>query len=141
MSSTPLCPHSGGRADLIASRSPPGPQTPSKEPRSLHVDVIFVILLHLFVFWRAWSHFDRLIDENCKMVPPIWDHFGGQFGYLFFELCSFVAMFCDILGDSEKSAKIDLSRRGVDMQSDHAGTCFVRVGRRRRGSILGSIFE
>ncbi len=27
----------------------------------------------------------------------------------------------------------------MDMQSEHACACFVRVGRRRRGSILGSI--
>ncbi len=33
------------------------------------------------------------------------------------------------------------SPRGVDMQSDHACACFVRVGRWCLGSILGSILE
>ena len=33
------------------------------------------------------------------------------------------------------------SPRGVDMQSDNACACFVRVGRCRFGSILGSILE
>ena len=45
------------------------------------------------------------------------------------------------LGTLKKRAKMELPRGGVDMQSDHACACFVRVGRRRRGSILGSIFE
>ena len=40
---------------------------------------------------------------------------------------------------SEKGAKTELPKGGVDMQSAHAGACFVRVGSCRPGSVLGSI--
>ena len=36
---------------------------------------------------------------------------------------------------------MELLKGGVDMQSVHAGACFVRVGRCCLGSILGSILE
>ncbi len=42
--------------------------------------------------------------------------------------------------DSEKEPKRS-SPGGGDMRSAHAGACFVRVGPRRVGSILGSILE
>ena len=45
------------------------------------------------------------------------------------------------LGVLEKLVKMELPNGGVDMQSDRACACFVRVGRCRLGSILGSILE
>ncbi len=64
---------------------------------------------------------------------PVWLHV--------FELCSLTLIFGDICWDSEKENENGAPQGWVDMQSDHAVACFVRVGRRRRGSILGSILE
>ncbi len=42
------------------------------------------------------------------------------------------------MSDSEQKLKMEVPK-GVDMQSAHAGTCFVSVGHCRLGSVLGSI--
>ncbi len=52
-----------------------------------------------------------------------------------------VYIVCVFVGVIEKGANMGLPSERGDMQSDHACACFVRVGRRRRGSILGSILE
>ncbi len=49
--------------------------------------------------------------------------------------------FGDFVSDSKTAVKMELPKGGVDMQSDNACACFVRVGRCRFGSILGSILE
>ncbi len=79
-----------------------------------------------------------LIDLGLLWGSPE-GHFGGHVG-LFLKRTFFKACFSDILSDSEKEVKIELPK-GVDMQSDHACACFVRVGHCRLGSILGSILR
>ena len=73
--------------------------------------------------------------------------FGGPGGSLLgpffqkYQICVFMLilrhLFSMLIFWSENGA----SKGGVDMQSDHACACFVRVGRGRLGSILGSILE
>ncbi len=67
-------------------------------------------------------------------------HFLVQFGAIFskwFFFKRFLVTFFGLLKSSENGAP----QGGVDMQSAHVGACFVRVGRCRFGSILGSILE
>ncbi len=53
----------------------------------------------------------------------------------------FKAIRSDMFSDSEKGVNMELPKGWVDMQSDHACACFVRIGRCCLGSILGSIWE
>ena len=59
----------------------------------------------------------------------------------FFKMVLFKAIFGDFFWDSKKAVQMELPKGGVDMQSDNACACFVRVGRCHFGSILGSILE
>ena len=43
------------------------------------------------------------------------------------------------MSDPEQGTNMELPKGGPDMQSAHAGACFVRVGSCRLGTILGSI--
>ena len=58
-----------------------------------------------------------------------------------FEKALFYVVFGDFFSVSKKAVKIELPKGGADVQSDNACACFVRVGRCRFGSILGSILE
>ncbi len=64
----------------------------------------------------------------------------GAFWLQMFKMELFKEMFSVFLSDSKKVVKMELPKGG-DMQSDNACACFVRVGRCRFGSILGSILE
>ena len=67
-------------------------------------------------------------------------HFGSHVGGRFANRSDYVYFFVCVFPVQEKGAKTELPRGG-GMRSAHAGACFVRVGPRRFGSILGSILE
>ncbi len=79
--------------------------------------------------------------QSASILAPLWGHFGGHLAVFLFEFNSVWYIFSDMFPIYEKGAKMELPRGGVDMQSDDACACFVRVGRRHRGSIWGSILE
>ena len=73
-------------------------------------------------------------------VPPFGVPGGalwGSFWRMFCEMDPFKSIVRVILSDSEKRVKMEVPKGGVDMQSAHAGACFVRVGHCGLDSILG----
>ena len=66
-------------------------------------------------------------------------HFGVIFGARFANRCDYVD-FLVIFFRSRKNER-KRSSQGGDMRSAHAGAGFVRVGRCRFGTVLGSILE
>ncbi len=72
--------------------------------------------------------------------PPFGGSLFGNFSQNILQnmfLCCFFVIFSQCSFFSENGP----SKRGVNIGSAHAGACFVRVGRCRLGSILGSILE
>ncbi len=65
-------------------------------------------------------------------------HFGGHFGAWFVKWTFFNTFFEAFFGLWKRSEN-GAPQGGVDMQSAHAGACFVRVGTCRPGTVLGSI--
>ncbi len=65
-------------------------------------------------------------------------HFGGHFGACFVKW-TFFKLFLEVFFGLWKRSENGAPQGGVDMQSAHAGACFVRVGTCRPGTVLGSI--
>ena len=72
------------------------------------------------------------------MDPPLLG--GSLFGH-FLQKDGFYVDFSLSFSSAPFWSENGHSKRGVDIGSAHAGACFVRVGRCRLGSILGSILE
>ncbi len=65
-------------------------------------------------------------------------HFGGHVGACFVKWTFFKLLLEAFFGLWKRSEN-GAPQGGVDMQSAHAGACFVRVGTCRPGTVLGSI--
>ena len=70
--------------------------------------------------------------------PPPEGQFFVTFRKIFSKVCFYVD-FSVSFSSAPFWTENDHSKRGVNIGSAHAGACFVRVGRCRLGSILGSI--
>ncbi len=73
------------------------------------------------------------------LLGVLGEHFWGKFGPKFRNRMDYVDFLVPFFRSRKKERKRS-SPGGGDMRSAHAGACFVRVGRCRVGSILGSIF-
>ena len=77
------------------------------------------------------------------ILGSFWEPSGSTFGVILaqhFEIGGIMSTFwCPFSGLGKRSD--NRAPRGGDMRSAHAGACFVRVGPRRFGSVLGSILE
>ncbi len=82
---------------------------------------------------RCWLHFGLLLGA-------LGEHFWGHFGQQIRNRRDYVDFLVPFFWSRKKEQKRS-SPGGGDMRSAHAGACFVRVGRCRVGSILGSILE
>ncbi len=82
---------------------------------------------------RFGSHFGLLLGA-------LGEHFWGHCGSTFRNRRDYVDFLVPFFRSRKKERKRG-SPGGGDMRSAHAGACFVRVGPRRFGSILGSILE
>ncbi len=78
------------------------------------------------------------------ILGSFWEPSGSTFGVILahnFEIGGITSTFwCPFSGFGKRSQN-GAPQGGGDMRSAHAGACFVRVGRCRVGSILGSILE
>ena len=78
------------------------------------------------------------------ILGSVWEPSGSTFGVILdqnFEIGGIMSTFwCPFFGLGKRRENW-APQGGVDMRSAHAGACFVRVGPRRFGSILGSILE
>ena len=82
---------------------------------------------------RFLSHFGLLLGA---LGEPVWGHFAPRFP----NRRDYVDFLVPFFRSRKKERKRG-SPGGGDMRSAHAGACFVRVGPRRFGSVLGSILE
>ena len=73
----------------------------------------------------------------------LWEPSGNTFGVILPPKIEIGGDYVDFLVPFFRSLKKERKRGspGGDMRSAHAGACFVRVGPRRFGSILGSVLE
>ncbi len=83
-------------------------------------------------------------SEFCHILGSFWEPSGSPFGIILVRDCEIggimSTLWCPLSGLRKRSNN-RAPKGGGDMRSAHAGACFVRVGPRRCGSVLGSILE